>query len=99
MNFERDLQPVTHGTENCREVVHARIPSGRKHPMQALARRLGHLGELLEPDGGVDQVAQNEAGRFGLAAQKQRRRFVEKRVGELPIARYALDHGLLEVAS
>ena len=99
MNFERDLQPMTHGPENRGEVVHARIPSGREHSMQAFARRFGHLGELLESDGGVDQVTENEAGRFRFTAQKQRRRFVEKCLGKLRIARDALDDGLLEVAS
>ena len=67
--------------------------------MQAFTRRLGHLGELFEPDGGVDQVAENEAGRIRLTAQKQRCRFIEKRLGKLRIARNALNDGLLEVAS
>jgi hypothetical protein len=99
VNFERDFQPNTHGAENRGEVVHARISSRRQHPMQALARRFGLLRELLESDGGVDEVAQNEAGGFRITAQKQRCRFIEKRLGKSGIALNALEHGLPRVSS
>lgn len=44
---------------------------GGKPAMQALAGFVRQFGQLLEADGGVHQVAQNEAGRFGFFAKKE----------------------------
>jgi len=54
--------------------------------MQALAWLLCDFGKLLEPNGGVDQIAENKPCSFRLTAEKQRCRFIEKRLGKLGIA-------------
>lgn len=98
MNIEGKVEPVPHGTEDGGKVVHTRIPPRRQHAMQALARLLCDLGELLESDRGVDKIAKNEPCSFRFAAQKQGCRFIEKRLGKLRIALNTLNDGLLEVA-
>lgn len=80
--FESHAEALTHGAEDRGQVVHARVALGRQHAVQALARLVGHFGKLLEAEGCVDQVAQDEACGFRLAVQEQRGRFVQQCLGE-----------------
>ena len=61
--------------------------------MQALARFVRQRGELLKTNGGVDEVAQDEACSFWLAIQEQSSGFVEQDLCKRCIGLHALNDG------
>ena len=66
------LQPLANHAEDGGQIVHRRIASFRKHPMQALGRLRRLRGEFFEADRCVDEVTQDEAGGAWLAIEEQR---------------------------
>ena len=71
MRRQADVKPLPHCQKNGSEVVHAGVTSGRQHPMQAFAGLGGKCRKLLEADGSVDQVTQDQTGGPGFAVEKQ----------------------------
>jgi hypothetical protein len=55
---------------SAREGIHAWIAFGRQHSMQALTRHGRQLGQLLEAQGCIHEIARNETRRFWLATQE-----------------------------
>jgi len=60
MRLESHFHLSAHGPEYCGEIVHAGIAVRRQHAMKALRWFLGQLGEFLEAEGGIDEVAQDD---------------------------------------
>lgn len=60
---------------------------------------MGQFSKIFEADCSVYEVAKNEAGRVRLAAKKERRRFIQERLGEVRIALDAFDNSFLEITS
>ena len=86
-------------SENGCEIVHRRIAILREHPMQTLRglRRLGR--ERFESHRRIDEIAQNETSRIGLAVEEERCSLVEQCLRELRVAPNAVDDRLLEILS
>lgn len=93
-----DVERLLEGGQYGGEVVHGGVAAGRKHSMQAFGWFVYLVGQGFEADGGVDEVAQQALGGFGLAIEKEVDRFVEHGVREGGVVLYAQRNGFLEVA-
>lgn len=60
MDFKGDAQSPAYRTEDCNEIVHARVTFLRRHPVQALARTVGLGRQFLEADRGIDEIEQGQ---------------------------------------
>ena len=70
LGLDAHFETLPQGAEDCGQVIHARIALGRQHSMQALAGHIGELGQLLEPQGCIHKIAQNEPRSLWLATQE-----------------------------
>ena len=66
-----DVERLLEGGQYGGEVVHGGVAAGRKHSMQAFGWFVYLVGQGFEADGGVDEVAQQALGGFGLAIEKE----------------------------
>ena len=88
-----DVERLLEGGQYGGEVVHGGVAAGRKHSMQAFGWFVYLVGQGFEADGGVDEVAQQALGGFGLAIEKEVDRFVEHGVREGGVVLYAQRNG------
>ena len=65
--------------------------------MQALGRLVNFLGQRLEAHSGVDEIAQDQLGRFWFTIDKQGDGLVQKRLRKGRIVLHARGHGLFEI--
>ena len=98
MRLETHVQALTDCMKDRSQVVHAGVASRREHAMQAFARLGCQQRKLLETDGRIDQVAQDQPCRLGLPVEEQRGCFVQQRSSERRIALDPFDYRLLEIA-
>src|SRR3984957_2415119 len=99
MGFKLHFEAFSYCVENRRQVIHARIAFGRQHPMKALTRHGGYLGQSFKSQGCIHKIAQNETCRLRLATQKQSCRLIKERFSERGIALYSSNDCLLEITS
>lgn len=79
------------------EIPRLRIAARAEHADQALGRRAGRLGELLEADGRLDGVAQQQLSGLDVAAQHGLDAFAQQRLGEFLVGLDVMLHQVLEL--
>ena len=72
MSLECHAKPLANCAEDRSQIVHARIALLRKHAVQALAWAIGFVGQILEPDRGIDQVTKDQARNVRFAVEEKR---------------------------
>jgi hypothetical protein len=82
MRFECHAKSLANSPENCRQIIHAWISLFGQHPMQAFARMPGLLGQCLETNRSVDQIAQDEPRDMRFAVKESGCRLIEHGLGE-----------------
>ena len=75
-----DASLLLERVQDTEEVVGAWIPPWTQHPMQAFARLLERQGELLKPDGGINQIAEDGLAHSRIAGEISIQRLRKQRL-------------------